>query len=164
MTLSKWSFCLTQPKLPAPGFVPDKVYERALYKTFSRAFGAIVLLVLNVALVGSTVVQIQAHQRMNWQLEGVTYLAILFFDIAILRQVVFEVRKVSLWKDRIALDTLLWHTNLTWDEILEFKKPGFISIAVIKTKKVAYRLNKRDFAQFPELLEKLEEKLPERTK
>lgn len=155
---------MSQPKFPEPGLVPDKVYERALWKTVSRAFGGLVLFVLNFAVVGSTISQIHAHQRMNWQLEAATYLAIFFFDIAILRQVVFEVRKVSLWKDRMLLDTLFWHSTLSWDEIIEFKRPGMVAVAVIKTKKVAYRLNKRDFSQFAELMEKLEAKIGDRTK
>ncbi len=144
--------------------VPDKVYERPLWKTVSRAFGAIVLCVLNVAMIGSIVSRVQAHQRINWQLEGVTLLVIIFMDFAILRQVVFEVRKVSLWKDRIALNTLFWRAILTWDQIVEFKKPGIVSMAVIKTRKVAYRLNKKDFGQFDELMERLETQLGEHTK
>jgi hypothetical protein len=143
--------------------VPDKVYERPLYKTVARAFGAFVLCILNVAMVGSIISRVQTHQRMNWQLEGVTLLVIIFMDFAILRQVVLEVRKVSLWKDRIALNTLFWQAILTWDQIVEFKKPGIVSLAVLKTKKVAYRLNKKDFPQFDELMEKLEAKL-EQTK
>jgi hypothetical protein len=155
---------LSQSTPPELVTVPDKVYDRPLWKTVTRAFGAIVLCILNVAMVGSIISRVQAHLRINWQLEAVTLLVIIFMDAAILRQVVFEVRKVSLWKDRIALNTLFWKATLSWDQIIEFKKPGIVAMAVIKTKKVAYRLNKKDFSQFADLMEKLEAKLGEQTK
>jgi hypothetical protein len=138
---------------------PDKVYERAPFKTISRATGFLVLLLLNFALLGSVLTRLLAHQRLNLQLELFTFLVVLFFDASILWPTIFELKRIRLWSDRLSVNTLFWEQSLLFKEILTIKQPLFFAITILKTKSCSYIINKQDFPQYTELVQILEEKI-----
>ena len=150
---------MSKTKLPKTTTVPDKLYERVWIKTVLRVVGFLILLVLNISLIGSDVSRLHAHIAINWQIEAVTFLAVAFFDASILVPIIFEVRKIRIWADRIALNTLFWGTELAWSDIVELKLPLFFAIAVIKTKRCFYIINKQDFREFPDFVQIIEGKI-----
>ena len=150
---------MNKEPLPKVTTVPDKQYDRPTYKTVLRICGFLILTVLNISLVGSDLSRIQNHEQLNLQLEALTFLAVIFFDASILVPILFEVRKIRFWEDRIVLNTLFWQTQLAWADIKELKLPLFFAVAVIKTNRTFYIINRQDFKEFPDFIQKIEGKI-----
>ncbi|HEY9758152.1 MAG TPA: hypothetical protein V6C97_23505 [Oculatellaceae cyanobacterium] len=146
-------------KLPKATTEPDKLFERPPLKSFIRLMGFLLVLMLNISLIGSVFSSIQTHQRINFQLEASSLLLLLFVDSTILLPLLFEVGKVRFWADRIGLNTLFWKTELAWSDILELSQPSIFAVAVIKTKGMIYIIHRRDFKEYPEIIEKIEGKI-----
>ena len=153
------SFELSDATPAKPATVPDRIFERPLYKSLTRGFGALAVLVLNIALIGSDITQLQAHQRVNLLNELVTYGLAIGVDFVILWPVIFEIRRVSFWEDKVVFDTIFWRSVLRWNEILEYKKSKVMSTVTLRTARVKYILNKKDFPKADELIAKLEGKI-----
>jgi len=130
-----------------------------MIKTILRIAGLLILVFLNVSLIGSAIVRLQVHERINWQLEAWTFLAVSFFDASILLPIIFEVKKISIWADRLVLNTLFWQSALKWDDIREVKKPLFLAIVVLKTNRWLYIFNRQDYPDFNELVQILKDRV-----
>jgi hypothetical protein len=54
-------------------------------------------------------------------------------------------------RDRLKLKTLLWQANLNWGDIIEFRNPRYLKIAMLRTSRCIYLINKRDLTNYGQL-------------
>jgi len=148
--VSSRCFRLSKPKLQVE---PDAVYERAAFMNAFRLFGFVLLTTLNVSLFGGLITRLLTHSKINWLLEGNTGLFLLFADVCLLVPIFLEVRKVRVWADHIILNTLLWQSKLTSDDLVLLKNvDNNVAFYLLKTKRMVYMIGKRDFKRAVDLV------------
>ncbi len=142
------------PGQPA-AFEAKVVYQRARWKHGMRIFGIVLMAVLNVSLVMSDIERANNASHFSLMHEAITYLALFLLDTTVLMPLLFEVDKIEVFNESIALKAIFWTAKLKWEEIQYFKTPPMLKFAVLKSQRCFYLINKRDIKQFPELAESI---------
>lgn len=117
-----------------------------VWKIVVRLGGFALVVVLNIALIMSNVINHSGVPH-HWR-DYFLYGALLFFNATILIPALFEVRWLKMTKDGLELSTLWWKSTLSWSDLLEFRHPHYLKIAMLKTRKCMYLLNKRDLTNY----------------
>lgn len=136
-------------------FEAKVVYQRARWKHGMRIFGIVLMSVLNVSLVMSDIERANKAAHFSLVHELITYMALFLLDTTVLLPLLFEVDKVELFNDSVALKAIFWTARLKWDDIQYFKTPPMLKFALLKSQRCIYLLNKRDIKQFSDLAESI---------
>ena len=129
-----------------PNIVEGKL---PLWKVAVRLVGFSLVVFLNLSLLMSSVtyhhgVKPHAHQFNEPLLYGV----LMFFNILILIPALFEVRWLKMSSEGLQLATLLWKSRLSWQDIVEFRHPAYLKVALLRTRRCFYILNRRDLTNY----------------
>jgi hypothetical protein len=114
-----------------------------------RALGFVLMLGLNIGIVGGDLMGGAAYVRLSWQREAISLLLLVFFNALVLFPIVFEAWFVKADKDKIELKTMFWRTSKRWDEVTDFKNPVYLKLAMLRTGRGFYLLNKRVLPEYP---------------
>ncbi|PWT95059.1 MAG: hypothetical protein C5B53_11975 [Candidatus Melainabacteria bacterium] len=120
-----------------------------LWKIALRLGGFILVVVLNIALIMSDVSHHHgARPYSRHANEFLLYAVLLCFNLMILIPALFEVRWFKSGPEGVQLATLWWKAKLTWGELIKFRHPRYLKMAMLRTKRCFYILNRRDLTNY----------------
>lgn len=132
------------------GRLPEVVEGRLpLWKIFVRLGGFSLVVVLNIALIMSDVSHhhvVKPYSRHTN--EFLLYAVLLMFNMLILIPALFEVRWFKCGPEGVQLATIWWKAKLTYKELREFRHPRYLKIALLRTARCFYILNRRDLTNY----------------
>jgi len=67
----------------------------------------------------------------------------------VLFPIIFEAWYVKADKEKIELKTMLWRATRQWDQVTDFKNPVYMKLAMLRTGRLFYFLNKRVLPDYP---------------
>lgn len=121
-----------------------------------RIIGFCLVVALAVSLIMSDITL--SHGGRPHPFQGMLlYVVLLIFICTILIPTIFEVRQIKVTALGLELSTIFWRSNLAWQDIVAFRHPDYLKIAMIKTRKCIYLINKRDLSNYEELEKRLSE-------
>lgn len=126
-------------------------FKRAAWKHFLRIFWVLVVVVLNVAMVGSFVDRYQDHRLLHPAREIFFFMFLALIDVFMAAPMILEANKVETDKDAITLHLLAWRVRIPWQEVRDFSQPSFIKFTILFSKNCRYFLNKYDLSNFNQL-------------
>ena len=128
------------------------------WKLAVRLVGFTLVIILDIALVMS---DISAHRSFSFKFkEMFLYAMLIFINSLILVPALFEIRHLLAKPDGIKLATIWWKSSLGWEDILAFYSPNYLArLAMIRTRRCVYLLNKRDLSNYAYLESFLREKV-----
>ncbi|MCW5822243.1 MAG: hypothetical protein KIT34_05535 [Cyanobacteria bacterium TGS_CYA1] len=126
-------------------------FKRALWKHILRIFWVLVVVVLNVAMVGSFVDRYQDHRLLHPAREIFFFMFLALIDVFMAAPMILEANKVDTDKEAITLHLLAWRVRIPWQEVREFSQPSFIKFTILFSKNCRYFLNKYDLNNFNQL-------------
>lgn len=145
-----------QKDMPPPRSL---VFTRAAWKHVMRYVGAFILIMLNIAMVMSTI-QLHAQNRaLDAGREIFSFLVVFAFDVTILLPILMEVHGVEIKPDSIVFRTLWGNRQYLWGQIRGFSNPVYLNYVVMRTGCWIYLINKRDIGQIDELVQIIQGKL-----
>lgn len=130
---------------------PNNVFARTRVQNAFRVFGMLVVICLNITSIGSFCDRLTHHLPINPIFELVSLIVVLFFDVTILLPIVFEVDSATAEPDRLILKTTLFKKSIPWSNIVELRSPVYMRIAILRTKRCFYLINKRQISRYDEL-------------
>ncbi len=136
----------------------QEVFKRARWKTAMRWFGLMVVGFLNISLVYENL-HLHAVKRMDLPHELMSFALLTFLDCVFLLPIIFEVDTAIVTADKLILKTLLWRARIGWLEIVELKRPVWLTFAVLRTRRALFLINRRDIQNHQELLEIIEHQM-----
>ena len=145
--------------LPPTTIQPLNDFERKGIKNVFQAIGFVIILCLNISLIGGDIHLTLAHHAINWQNELMTASFLVFLDVTTLIPMIFQVRRLRMWEDRVIIQTLFWTSKLTWDQITELTHPQNVTLSILKTKRAFYLINRKDLPDIELFFAKVKEKL-----
>jgi hypothetical protein len=132
------------------------------WKMGLRLIGFLLVIVLVGALIISDISIHNAKPHPHHPKELLLYGIFALFMSAICTPALFEARRVLVAADGLQLWTLWWRSDLSWPDILEFHHPSYLKVAMIRTRRCFYLLNKRDLTNYSELESRLENQVKPR--
>jgi hypothetical protein len=144
---------------PPTSIQPLNDFERKSVKNVSQAVGFVIIVGLNFSLIGSDIHLIYTRHVLNWYNELMTASFLIFLDVTTLLPMIFQVRRLRMWEDKIIISTLFWTSNLTWDQISDLIHPRNLTLSILKTKRVFYLINRKDLPEIEFFFAKVKEKL-----
>jgi hypothetical protein len=137
---------------------PLNDFERKGAKNVLQAVGFIIITCLNISLIGSDI-HLMSRHIFNWYNELMTASFLTFLDVTTLLPMIFQVRRLRMWEDRIVISTLFWTSKLTWDQITDLTHPRNVTLSILKTKRAFYLINRKDLPEIELFFAKVKEKL-----
>jgi hypothetical protein len=137
---------------------PLNDFKRQGIKNFLQGIGFVIILCMNVSMVGSDIHLISSH-HLNWYNEMMTASFLIFLDVTTLLPMIFQVRRLRMWEDRIIISTMLWTSKLPWDQITGLTHPANVTLSILKTKRSFYLINRKDLPEIEFFFAKVKEKL-----
>ena len=120
-----------------------------VWKIAARFGGFALVVVLNIALIMSDVSHHHAVKPYSHRVnELLLYGVLLFFNLLILIPALFEVRWLKSSPEGVQLATLWWKSKLTWKDLIEFRHPRYLKMAMLRTRRCFYILNRRDLTNY----------------
>jgi hypothetical protein len=144
---------------PSTTIQPLNDFERKGVKNVLQLFGFVIITCLNVSLIGSDIHLSLAHHAINWQNEIMTASFLLFLDVTTLIPMIFQVKRLRMWDDRVVIQTLFWSSKLTWDQIIQLTHPDNVTLSILKTQRAFYLINRKDLPDIELFFAKVKEKL-----
>lgn len=138
--------------------VDEISFERARFKHWFRLLGFGLIVLLNISMFASTI-SLRRTIAFDPAHELPSLFLVLFFDVVILLPMTLEVDKIIIAADFLILKNLLWTSRIAWTEVVSFAAPVFLTYSILRTKRMAYLLNKRDIHNYPQMLELVQKKL-----
>lgn len=133
----------------------EAIYKRPLWVHFVRYFGLIVIIVLNVSMVMANIEHHQKGEVIDISKEIICYLFLLLIDATMLFPILFEINSAKVSLQGITIGTTLWRRTYKWQDIFKFNRgPSYLKLAIIKTQRCFYLINKKDVKEF-EMLAKI---------
>jgi hypothetical protein len=120
-----------------------------LWKIAARLIGFLLVVVLNFALIMSDVSHHHVVKPYSHHANVILlYCVLLFFNLLILIPALFEVRWFKSTSEGVQLATLWWKTKLSWKDLIEFRHPRYLKVAMLRTRRIFYILNRRDLTNY----------------
>ncbi len=117
-----------------------------------RCFGLFVVTGLGLSILGSSIATGKAiFQRPDWVYQVAMSIMLLVFNILIVFPIVFESWRVSVDQDGLEIRNIFWLAKLEWDDVVDFKNPHYLKLALLRTRKCFYFLNKRSLSDYETL-------------
>jgi hypothetical protein len=134
------------------------VYRRPAWKNITRWLAFIMIIVLDSALIGSSV---RSHQSLGVLLsvkELLSYLIILLLNALVIPSIVFEIDSIVIESDGMIFKNLLFSTKEKWENLISVYSPIYLKFAILRGSKFIYLINKRDLGNFDELMKTIYQK------
>ncbi|MDR3616307.1 MAG: hypothetical protein P4L53_22295 [Candidatus Obscuribacterales bacterium] len=144
---------------PPTTIEPLNDFERNKGKNVSQAVGFVIIIGLNISLIGSDIHLIYGRHILNWHNELMTGSFLTFLDLTTLLPMIFQVRRLRMWEDKIIISTMLWTSKLTWNQITDLTHPQNFTLSILKTKRCFYLINRKDLPEVELFFAKVKEKL-----
>ncbi len=146
-----------QPRRRTVELPAEALYKRPLWVHFIRYFGLIVIIVLNVSMVMANIEHHQKGEVIDISKEIICYLFLLLIDATMLFPILFEINSAKVTLEGIRIGTTLWRRTYKWQDIVKFNRgPSYLKLAIIKTKRCFYLINKKDVKEFDMLAKVIE--------
>lgn len=127
----------------------EAIFKRPLWVHFVRYFGLIVIIVLNVSMVMANLEHHQKGEVIDITKEIVCYVFLVLIDATMLFPIIFEINSAKVSLEGIVIGTTLWRKRYKWTEIIKFNRgPSYLKLALIKTQRCFYLINKKDVRDF----------------
>lgn len=127
----------------------EAVFKRPLWVHLIRYFGLLVIIVLNVSMVMANIEHHMKNEVIDISKEIICYLFLLLIDATMLFPIVFEINSAKVSLESITIGTTLWRVTLKWQDVIKFNRgPDYLKLALIKTRKCFYLINKKDMKEF----------------
>lgn len=136
----------------------QEVFKRARWKTVVRWFGLVMVVLLNLSLIAENV-HLHSLNRIDLPHELLSYALLVFLDSFFLVPIIFEVDTATVTADKLILQTLLWKARVGWSEIVGLRVPLWLTFAILRTRRAFYLINRRDIANYEELVEIIEHQI-----
>ena len=148
-------------KFPMPGSKKiskddPSVFSRARWRHAVRMFGAFIVIFLNIGLVMSMFERHGKQLPIQLANELVAILFVLFIDVIILLPALLEVDMARVADDGLVLKVLLFTKFIPWSDIKAFHRPRWLKVAILKTERCFYLINKRELRDFEVLAANIE--------
>lgn len=138
-----------QPRRRTVELPAEAAFKRPLWVHFVRYFGLIVIIVLNVSMVMANLEHHQKGEVIDVTKEIVCYLFLLLIDATMLFPIIFEINSAKVSLEGIVIGTTLWRKKYKWTDIVKFNRgPSYLKLALIKTQRCFYLINKKDVRDF----------------
>lgn len=110
------------------------------------------VLLLNIATVMSLAGHIVRQESINWASEAVQFLFNIAFTVYMVPTLLLECQSVEVTEHGVNLRVLLWKSRLGFSEVELFQVFRFFTWSILRTSRCFYLINRRDLANFDQLM------------
>jgi hypothetical protein len=129
----------------------DLMFRRSSWKNVFRLFGFFLVFWLDLGWVLTLIDRIGTGKAINFGVELITLVLILFFNLTILAPALLEADWLEAEQDFLIIKTMFWKYRIKWLDIKEIRQPRFLKFSILKTSKLFFLLNRTEIKRYEQL-------------
>jgi hypothetical protein len=136
--------------------VDPNFFARPRWRHATRVFGALVVLMFNVTMIGANIDYFTKHGKTHGLKQEIGgYSLLLICDLLILLPIILEVDSARITDDKLILKTTFFKREIPWTTFTEFKRPPMLVYGILRTPRCFYLINRREMDRYDDLAQNI---------